>query len=119
MKPTDRFKTAMDYINAHEWASHVPQDLKDELALTCAKHRGIWAFRRTAPKDPHARTAWEAMRCAKHLKAWGYMPSYRSESMIWFFMKHPDQQGRFNDLMAKFEWLIELVWTVNKMRKAS
>ena len=100
--PNDRFKTAREFILARDWAPGLEEETIDALCSITVKRHGVWSRRRTPPEEPAARCAWEAARVASHAARWGYLPSHKSESMIYFFMMNPDQVERFDRLYDSF-----------------
>ena len=103
MNTTDRFKTAAEYVEAHVWAPQIDQDTREALESILVKGKGgIWSVRRTAPRDPAARCAWEAYRDVSHAVRWGALPSHRAHSKVWFFMTHGDQVDRYDRLFDSF-----------------
>lgn len=118
MKPTDRFETVEDYINAHSWASKASKDAKEALASLCYKRNKIWYRVRECPKDPKRATAYWAYTDAKHEAEWGCLPSHKCYSKVAFFFSHPEEQERYSNLFDEF-LIIAMRARATKRRKVA
>jgi hypothetical protein len=91
---TNRFETAVDWINASNDARpekiKLDGDIVQALAKCCVKRKNIWTLRKTDPKGDAEYMVFKAFHYARHAAKWGNLAPW-NEGFTFRLMKASDK----------------------------